>query len=64
MFRPTQPPPNHVAELTDEQLKQAKRIASKTGKTLEQVIAAAIGRGASAAYTDVLTGRAPARNPS
>lgn len=58
------PQPNHVAELTDVQLKLAKRIAARTGRTLEQVIAAAIGRGASAAYTDVLTGRAPARNPS
>jgi len=60
-----QPPqPNHVAELTDAQLKLAKRIATRTGRTLEQVIAAAISRGASAAYTDVLTGRAPVRNPS
>lgn len=43
----------HVCEPTDAQLKQAKRIASKTGKTTEQVLAEAISRGTSVRMTDV-----------
>ncbi|MDX4957256.1 hypothetical protein [Delftia acidovorans] len=54
------PPTNHIAEPTDAQLKVAKRIAAKTGKTVEQVLAQAIARGTSAAFADVLAGRAPA----
>ncbi|WP_157667586.1 hypothetical protein [Comamonas serinivorans] len=45
----------HVSEPTDRQLKRAQRIASKTGKTVEQVLAAAIARGASAQMTELLT---------
>ncbi len=53
----------HVCEPTDAQLKQAKRIAARTGQSVEQVLASAISRGTSAQFSDVLAGRTtPARN--
>lgn len=60
------PPQKHLHECdpTDAQLKQAKRIAAKTGRTVEQVLAEAISRGASAQFSEALAGRAvPGRNP-
>lgn len=53
----------HTAEPTDEQLRQAKRIARKTGQTVEQVLAEAIKRGTSAQFADVLAGRTPITKP-
>lgn len=47
----------HFCEPTDAQLQQAKRIASKTGQTVEQVLAHAIARGTAAQYADHLAGR-------
>ena len=48
----------HTCEPTNEQLQRAKRIAAKTGQTVEQVLADAISRGTSQQYADVLAGRA------
>lgn len=51
----------HTCELTNEQLQRAKRIAARTGQTLEQVLAEAIKRGTSQQFSDLLAGRTPVR---
>ncbi len=44
----------HDCDPTDAQLAQAKRIAKKTGRTVEQVLAAALSRGTSAQFSELL----------